>query len=312
MKQPRILVVDDERFNLEIISEFLDQGGYALALEDDGAAAWHSLDEAPGSFDAVILDRMMPGLDGMELLRRIKSDPRLAQIPVIMQTAAAAPEQVREGLAAGACYYLTKPFEPEALATIVRTALGDAAERARLAQQLESQVRVMRLAVAGEFLVRTLGEARELAALMAQLCPQPGVAVLGLSELLINAVEHGNLGIDYAEKSQLKREDRWESEIERRLALPENARRFASLAFVVDPAEIAFTIRDCGQGFDWRGYLDLDPSRAYDPNGRGIALARHLSFSSLEYQGSGNTVCARVTRSRDAVQDQERLVWTTD
>lgn len=312
MSKPCILVVDDERFNLEIISEFLADGEYALVLEDDGAAAWRTLDEGRARFDAVILDRMMPGVDGMELLRRIKSDPRYAQIPVIMQTAAAAPEQVREGLTAGAYYYLTKPFEPEALATIVRTALGDAAERARLALQLESQVRVMRLAARGEFLLRTLDEGRELAASMAQLCPQPGVAVIGLSELLINAIEHGNLGIDYEEKSRLKREDRWESEIQRRLALPENARRFASLTFVIDPAEIVFTIRDCGQGFDWQGYLDLDPSRAYDPNGRGIALARHLSFSSLEFLGNGSTVCARVARSPNGGRYQEPLIWTTD
>lgn len=310
MNKPRILVVDDERFNLEIIQAFLEEGDYSLVLEDDAADAWRTLNEGPGRFDAVILDRMMPGVDGMELLRRIKSDPRHAQIPVIMQTAAAAPEQVREGLAAGAYYYLTKPFEPEALATIVRTALGDAAERARLAQQLESQVRVMRLAVRGEFRVRTLDDARELAALMAQLCPQPGVAVLGLSELLINAIEHGNLGIDYEEKSRLKREDRWESEIARRLALPENARRFASLAFAIEPAEISFTIRDCGAGFDWRAYLDLDPTRAYDPNGRGIALARHLSFSGLEFLGNGNTVCARVMLPPDAGVGP--LIWTTD
>lgn len=312
MKQPHILVVDDERFNLEIITEFLAGDTYSLVLEEDGASAWRTLDEGSARFDAIILDRMMPGLDGMELLRRIKADPRHAQIPVIMQTAAAAPEQVREGLAAGAYYYLTKPFEPEALATIVRTALGDAAERARLALQLDSQVRVMRLAVRGEFLVRTLDDARELAALMAQLCPQPGVAVMGLSELLVNAIEHGNLGIDYDEKSRLKREDHWENEVERRLALPENVRKFASLSFELEPGEIVFTIQDCGSGFEWHDYLDLDPVRAYDPNGRGIALARHLSFSSLNYQGNGNTVCARVALPPGARGPHDPLIWTAN
>lgn len=291
---PRILVVDDEAFNLDIISEFLANTGYELSMAENGESAWTKLNAPDAAYDVVILDRMMPGLDGIELLKRIKSDPRLCHLPVIMQTGAAAPDQVREGLEAGAYYYLTKPFEPESLLSIVRTALEVVSERNAFAQRSADDPRVLRLATRGEFSVRTIQEARDVAALVAGLCPEPEIAVIGLSELLLNAIEHGNLGIDYAEKARLKREDTWEQEIERLLALPQNKNKRASISFERGPGQIGFTIRDCGPGFDWTPYLDLDPQRAFDPNGRGIALARHISFAHLEYVGNGSEVIATV------------------
>jgi CheY-like chemotaxis protein len=295
---PCILVVDDEPFNLDIIREFLADTGYEFSLAEDGESAWAMLNVPEAAFDVIILDRMMPGLDGIELLRRIKSDARLAHLPVIMQTGAAAPDQVREGLEAGAYYYLTKPFEPESLLSIVRTALEVMFERAAFAKRAGSDLDVLHLATRGEFSVRTLQEARDVAALVARLCPEPEIAVIGLTELLLNAVEHGNLEIDYAHKARLKREDIWEQEIERLLALPHNKYKRASISFERGAAQIGFTIRDCGPGFDWTPYLDLDPQRAFDPNGRGIALARHISFSRLEYIGNGNELMAVVDLPR--------------
>ena len=65
-----------------------------------------------------------------------------------------------------------------------------------------------------------------------------------------------------------------------------------------DGNEIEFTISDEGAGFDWLPYLQLDPDRAFDLNGRGIAMANMLGFSSLEYQGAGNIVVARAEAIR--------------
>ncbi len=132
MSGNHVLVVDDEAINLMLIEDFLEQEQLALEPFSDPLAAWARM-SAPGSeFSLVILDRMMPGMDGMEFLRRVKGDGRFADVPVIMQTAASAPEQVREGLEAGAYYYLTKPYAPEALISIVRAALEDRRARASL------------------------------------------------------------------------------------------------------------------------------------------------------------------------------------
>ena len=111
MTRTRILAVDDEPLNLAIIEEYLcEEASYTLDTAENGEIAWSALEAACPPYDLVILDRMMPVLDGMALLRRMKADQRFAAVPVILQTAAAAPEQVREGLDAGAYYYLTKPI----------------------------------------------------------------------------------------------------------------------------------------------------------------------------------------------------------
>lgn len=292
----RLLLVDDEPLNLEILAEHLDSPSYATVQAENGLEAWRILDADPEGFDAVLLDRMMPVMNGMELLARLRADPRFAALPVVMQTAAAAKEQVAEGLRQGAYYYLTKPFERDVLLAIVEAALEHRRNRITLADDRVDP----RSLVEGAFRFRTLSEARRLAGFLARACPNPDQIVLGLTELMINAVEHGNLGITYREKSLLNESGTWREEVDRRLALPQNAERFATVRLARGAGGIAFTIVDEGPGFDWRGYLDMSPERAFDSHGRGIAMSRMLSFSSVEYSGSGNTVTAVAAAPRPA------------
>lgn len=296
MSRKRILVVDDEPLNLKIVRATLSGPDHQLDLAEDGQVAWTRLQAETLPYDLIILDRMMPVMDGMALLHRIKADPRYLNVPVIMQTAATSSEQVAEGLAAGAHYYLTKPYEPEALLTIVRSALEMQAQSTRLARTAHECGIVRPLLVNAEFRFRSLAEARALASQLALLCPNAETAAIGLGELLTNAVEHGNLEISYAEKSRLKWEDRWESEVSRRQRHPPFQHRLARIHVDNRADEIIFTIRDEGPGFDWRDYLTFSPERAFDPNGRGIAMARQMSFNHLEYQDNGNVVVARIAR----------------
>jgi CheY-like chemotaxis protein/anti-sigma regulatory factor (Ser/Thr protein kinase) len=293
MTVQHLLVVDDEPFNLEIIQEYFDGSGFILDTAANGEEAWALLQGAT-RYSAIILDRMMPVLDGMGLLKRIKESPQLQSIPVIMQTAAGAPEEVKQGLAAGAYYYLVKPYERESLLTIVRGALADSDARTALHAKLAEHGSALQLMASGDFSLHSLEEAAALAAFLAQACPAPELAVLGISELLINAIEHGNLAISYEEKSALRREDRWNEEIVRRQALPENRKKRVLVSISRTQDQVSLRIRDEGAGFDWERYLEFDPERAFDPNGRGIALARMSSFSTLEYEGCGNIVVATI------------------
>lgn len=301
MIDARILVVDDEAINLEILLEFL-AGETALAPHTaaSGEAAWALLQNPASDYKLILLDRMMPGLDGIGLLRRIKGEPRLAGIPVIMQTAANSPAQVREGLEAGAYYYLTKPFGRDELLAIVHAARTDAEARDKLRLQLHRHVQSLHFLNQAEFSIRTVDEAGQLAACIAQTCPDPDAAVIGISELLINGIEHGNLGISYAEKARLKQDDTWQAEIERRSAMPENLGKQVMVSFRRDGDGIVLRVADQGAGFDWQNFLDFDPERAFAPNGRGIALARRLSFSSIRYEGCGNIAVATLNRASPA------------
>lgn len=295
MNKTRILAVDDEALNLEILIEyFADETTLALHTADGGEAAWSLLQNPENDFKAILLDRMMPGLDGIGLLKRIKGDPRLAATPVIMQTAANSAAQIREGLESGAYYYLTKPYRRDNLLAIVHAALSEAEARDTLRRQLHSHINSLQFLKQAEFSIRTVDEASQLASFIAQACPNAEMVVMGISELLINAIEHGNLGLSYVEKSRLKHDDCWRPEIERRAALAINADKAVKLNFQRDDNCITLRVVDQGNGFEWQNFLEMDPERAFDPNGRGIALARLLSFHGLSYEGCGNTAIATI------------------
>ena len=291
---PRILIVDDEPFNVEILLEYLEDSGYELDTAADGQEAWEKLEAAPDHYDVVILDRMMPRMNGMEVLARIKAHPVMQSIPVILQTALAARDEILEGMQAGAWYYLTKPFEEELLSSVLGTAVEDRQRYRRLQEEMSVTGRTFGLMCEGRFRFQTLEAARDLARVLANACPEPNRAIIGISELLINAVEHGNLAISYEEKSRLREGNRWDEEVARRLADPEYADRFVEVSFRRDPAGVELVITDEGEGFDWQKYLDMDPSRAFDNHGRGIAMSRQISFDSIEYRGRGNEVVVRV------------------
>lgn len=288
-----ILIVDDEEFNRDILKEYLEEAGYRVIAAENGHRAFTQLDAHPET-DLVVLDRMMPDMDGIEVLRRIKNHPQRRDLPVIMQTAAAASHQVLEGIRAGAFYYLTKPYERAMLLAIVETASADLRQMRDIRKALAGQRRVLGLMDEGRFRFRTLEEAKSLAHLVAGCCPEPLQVVYGLCELMINAVEHGNLGITYSEKTALIRSGGWLREVERRLMLPQNRDKFAVLEFRARERDFLILVRDQGVGFDWPEYLEISPQRLTDLNGRGIAMARAISFSSINFLGCGNEVACTV------------------
>lgn len=289
-----ILIVDDTRLDQQLLAAHLAPHGYTLDFANDGVEAMALLEAKPLRYHVVLLDRSMPRMSGLEVLASIKRNPRLRMLPVILQTALADPDAMREGIRAGAYYYLTKPYDPETLVAVVATAARDFAEYHRLQAALARGLGCLTLIQAATLSIRTIEHARNTASVLANACPDPSSAVIGLTELLVNAVEHGNLGISYEEKSALNADGSWDAEVARRIALPENAQKRVILEIERNEEELRFIIRDEGPGFPWQKFLDVDPKRAFDNHGRGIAISRAMSFSSLEYRGRGNEVVATV------------------
>ena len=289
-----ILIVDDDHLDRQLLSAYLSSPSYALEFARDGVEAMTLLDREPVPYDVVLLDRIMPRMNGMEVLKRIKGDPRLRTLPVIMQTAAASPHEVLEGIRAGAYYYLSKPYSAQTILAVIGTAVHDYAEYKELQQKVRRGVECLTLLQEATLSIRTVRQARDVAAVFVNTCPEPEAVVIGLTELLVNAIEHGNLGITYEEKSALNARGGWDAEVQRRLDLPENAGKRVELRMERTADELRFTIRDQGPGFDWQKYLDIHPQRAFDNHGRGIAIARAMSFDHLEYRGNGNEVVAAV------------------
>ena len=109
----RILVVDDEKDIVEMIGFNLRRNGFEVVCAYNGTEALDLIQKQPP--DLIILDLMMPGLDGTEVTRRVKADPTLARIPLIMLTARGEETDVVVGLTLGADDYVTKPFSMKIL-----------------------------------------------------------------------------------------------------------------------------------------------------------------------------------------------------
>ena len=291
----KILAVDDEDFNLDIIKEYLEDAGYEVVTAVDGVDALDKLSQH-SDVSAIVLDRMMPNMDGMTMLKHLHADPILDEIPIIMQTAAASSKQIQEGIDAGVYYYLAKPYNESLLLSIVRAALKDDIRRKELRDQLRKQKHTLGLIEKAQFKFRTLEEANNISYFVVNCFSGSEHMVYGLNELMVNSIEHGNLELGYYEKRELMLAGKWQQEIERRLKLAQYENRYVVLEYVVSGKEVVISIKDEGKGFEWKNYLELSPSRAHDPNGRGIAVAKMKAFPNLEYVGCGNQVICRVDR----------------
>ncbi|MER8476001.1 response regulator [Mesorhizobium sp. M1163] len=132
---PRILAVDDTPENLEILRMRLEANGYEVATAADGEEGFAKARELTP--DLILLDIMMPKLDGISVVRLLKQDISLQLIPVILVTAKADTRDVVEGLDAGGDDYLTKPFEHRALLARVRSMLRQKALHDTVASQAQ-------------------------------------------------------------------------------------------------------------------------------------------------------------------------------
>lgn len=297
-----ILAVDDEEVNRDVLSEYLEMAGYWPLTAKDGQEALNILNDNADDVHIVLLDRMMPGMDGLEVMKRIKAHPKLKNIPVIMQTAAAATQQIVEGIEAGVYYYLTKPFDKQTLLAIVSSAVQSLEQRYLFSEELYKNLMLLDCTKESLFSISRLDQCQKLAVYLGKMCPpsrQTGYGFseisYGVSELLINALEHGNLGIGYEQKTALLNESRdaWKAEIARRSALPENKDRFVDVYYKHESDKVIVTIEDKGNGFQWEPFLNIDPMRCTDSHGRGIALANSI-FDKLEYSDNGRKVTCTV------------------
>lgn len=291
----KILAVDDEVFNLDILETTLEDAGYEVIRATDGKSALQVISSID-NLELIILDRMMPGMDGISVLKTLKTNPKYHSIPVIMQTADGHHEQMMEGIQAGAYYYLIKPFNEEVLLSIVKAAIRDAHKLRQMSEDVNKHKNVIGLLQKAVFKFHTLDDAAKIANYVASFCPNSDKVAYGLNELMVNAIEHGNLNIPYEKKYQLVKESKWKEELQRLTALPENADKYATLTFEARDDEFTIHIKDQGKGFRWKDFMDFDPMRMAEPVGRGIAMCNAICFSSLEYKDDGSQAICHITR----------------
>ena len=124
MAKQNILIVDDEEDVLELLRFNLDKNGYAVQSANSGENALSAIKtKLP---DLILLDLMLPGIDGLQVCKKLKSDPKTENIPIIMLTAKGEESDIVTGLELGADDYVTKPFSPKVLIARARRLLNRA------------------------------------------------------------------------------------------------------------------------------------------------------------------------------------------
>ncbi len=150
-ERPTVLVVDDIPANLSVLLDLLTGAGFAVLVADGGERAL--LQVSHRRPDVILLDAMMPGLDGFETCRRLKANPATGDLPVLFMTALTDTAARLAGFAAGAVDYISKPFEPEEVLARLRVQL----ELQRTRRALEREIRLRQNAEAQ--LERSLSQA---------------------------------------------------------------------------------------------------------------------------------------------------------
>ncbi len=283
----KLLLVDDDPMIHRLLDFALRDEGYELIQKENGSDAKSWMDANYHNVHALVLDWEMPGISGLDLLKSLKKEDRFKDIPVVMLTAHAGKSDIQLGIEAGAYYYLTKPFNKEFLRSIVRRAVYDYQQLLELKNRLSESQNPLSNMSQGTFEIKTLNEAQKLSLLIANASKTPDKALL-ICELINNAVEHGNLGIGYEEKTRLIEENKLLDEIMSRLELPEFKYKCATVEVSRSNGTLKVVIKDQGEGFDYNRYLEFDSARIFDNHGRGIAMAK--SMLEIQYMGKGNIV----------------------
>lgn len=113
-----VLVVEDDPAVAQMMDQILTLEGYATTLASDGRRAFEAL--RTNRFDIVVLDVMLPGMDGIEIMKAIREEPLTADVPVVIVSAKTDEATTWAGWKAGCNYYMPKPFDPEELLSILK------------------------------------------------------------------------------------------------------------------------------------------------------------------------------------------------
>lgn len=272
--------------------------GHRVEVGVSKEAAFNRLFEAGEGIDVLLLDASLTESNVITIAREFRRLLIAHCVPVIRLAAARDDERMAAAIRAGISQYVQVPCAQELLLALIDAAAKLRAEQLRLRASAEKSSQALAGLTEGTFRFRTPEDVERIAPLVAGVCPAPDRVLIGLTELMFNAIEHGNLAIGHEAKRRINAQGLWLDEIRRRLDAPEQADRYASVSFRRDGEGASIRIEDSGAGFDWAPYLAMDQTQAAESRGRGIAVARMLSFDSLVYSARGNVVTAFVRDPR--------------
>lgn len=284
----KVLIVEDDFISNEYLKEIVLAQGYECRTADNGKEGFNIYKEF--SPDIILSDIQMPIMNGLEMLEAIRKER--SDTIVVMLTAFGSEEYAVQSFLKGANNYLKKPvFHKDILLLLKRyeneinsksksTELPGIVVKRECTIKFKSQIDLIPQIVA-QLVLETDNKFSDTSITEVE---------IGLNELLMNAIEHGNLEIRQEEKSQALDENRLIELYAQKQSDPVFSKRFITVDFKIDTESAEWIISDEGKGFNWTSIPDpTQGSNIFDLNGRGIFISR-FQFDEMEYIGKGNIV----------------------
>lgn len=284
-----VLLAEDDDIWRVVAAMILRKSGFNVLEAADGDTALKLYNMAANTIDVVLADILMPGVNGVELAK-INFEHRF--IPFIICTAVNDPFMAMDALHHGVQDYLVKPVDGHLLINVLVGALArhhfyqETKENPVFGGNLDRIIiapRLSEIARAHSWLFRKMAPLN--------LCNRDKAFVYALYEFLMNAHEHGCLGLGEKSKAELIRSDRYAEELIKREREINGGRLEVCISLLQD--KVAVTIEDDGRGFDFERYLNIKGDELVErlarPNGRGIAIASRY-FDSVFYGNGGSRV----------------------
>ncbi len=286
----KVLIIEDDFISRNYLHDLVKYSGYDCATAQNAADGFDMyLREKP---EVIVCNIIMPGISGLEFLQKIRQIDR--HTIIIMITSVSSERLAVDALRLGANDYLRKPLQDNDLLSAIKRA----GSRINLDEPISQYGEIDSGTMVLKFNTDINAPRLIVDRLMDELAPDyfeseaRANIEIGLSELVTNAIEHGNLNITFEEKSEMLKNFSLEDLYSKRLKDKKLANRKVTVEYSFSPEKCEWTITDEGNGFD--------PTKIPDPlaeenieslHGRGIFFSRHL-FDSVEYLGKGNIVHA--------------------
>ena len=286
----KVLIIEDDFISRNYLHDLVKYSGYDCETAQNAADGFDMyLKEKP---EVIVCNMVMPGISGLEFLQKIRQIDR--HTIIIMITSVSSERLAVDALRLGANDYLRKPLQDNDLIPAIK--------RAGSRINLDEPMPQFGVLDSGKIVLKfnTDINAPRLIVdrLMDELAPDyfeseaRANIEIGLSELVTNAIEHGNLDITFEEKSEMLKTFSLEDLYSKRLKDKKLADRKVTVEYAFSPEKCEWTITDEGNGFDPNTIPDpLAEENLESLHGRGIFFSRHL-FDSVEYLGKGNIVHA--------------------
>lgn len=291
------LILYNQRHELSDLCKLSSISGANIIMSIDEAVSSPPCPES--EFSIVIVDLAHCSLEEQEPLVDLLGKLPFKNSSLIVLHEENKKDDISVQLLEKASVLLQHPLEMEKLEKVLQDCLRSYQQKTSFQKDLNSIMSAFKSMDKGRFPFQSLADAKSLSMLLSVICPNSNDAAVGLMELMVNGIEHGNLEISFDEKGKLLEEGRWHSEIDHRLTLPKFKERVANIEFNRNKEKIEFVITDEGSGFDVKKYMseknkENNTSDFQRFHGRGIKLAKKACFDELEYLGQGNQVKATI------------------